>query len=287
VRIRAGLLAASLAFCAAGDARAQADPAKQGELIFNIGGCTSCHTAKGGQLLAGGDPLRTPFGSFYPPNITPDPETGIGGWSEADLARAMREGKAPDGTPFYPSFPYTSYTHLTDEDVRALKAYLDTVPPVRQPSKPHELGFPYSQRWGLHAWQLAFFEPARFQPDPAKDAVWNRGAYLVEGPGHCQECHTPRNLAGARQADRAFAGGPDPSDATGKKTIPNITQDPDVGLGKWEESDIVTVLTLGMLPDGDFIGGEMAKVVTNATGKLPPEDVQAIATYLKSLPARR
>jgi mono/diheme cytochrome c family protein len=287
VRIRAGLLAASLAFCAAGDARAQADPAKQGELIFNIGGCTSCHTAKGGQLLAGGDPLRTPFGSFYPPNITPDPETGIGGWSEADLARAMREGKAPDGTPFYPSFPYTSYTHLTDEDVRALKAYLDTVPPVRQPSKPHELGFPYSQRWGLHAWQLAFFEPARFQPDPARDAVWNRGAYLVAGPGHCQECHTPRNLAGARQADRAFAGGPDPSDATGKKTIPNITQDPDVGLGKWEESDIVTVLTLGMLPDGDFIGGEMAKVVTNATGKLPPEDVQAIATYLKSLPARR
>jgi mono/diheme cytochrome c family protein len=286
--VRAASLAAGLVLAlASGPAGAQADPARQGELIFNIGGCTNCHTAKGGQLLAGGDPLRTPFGSFYPPNITPDPETGIGGWSEADFARAMREGKAPDGSPFYPSFPYTSYTRLTEADVRALKAYLDTIPPVRQPSKPHELGFPYSQRWGLHAWQLAFFEPARFQPDPARDTAWNRGAYLVEGPGHCQECHTPRNLAGARQADRAFAGGPDPSDATGKKTIPNITQDPDVGLGKWGESDIVTVLTLGMLPDGDFVGGEMAKVVTNATGKLPPEDVQAIATYLKSLPARR
>ena len=286
--MRAMALAAGLAFTvAAAPAEGQSELARQGELIFNIGGCTNCHTAKGGQLLAGGDPLRTPFGSFYPPNITPDPETGIGGWSEADFARAMREGKTPDGSPYYPSFPYTSYTRLTDEDVRALKAYLDSVPPVRQPSKPHELGFPYSQRWGLHAWQLAFFEPARFQPDPTRDAAWNRGAYLVEGPGHCQECHTPRNFAGARDTERAFTGGPDPSDPTGRQRIPNITQDTEAGIGEWEESDIVTSLTLGMLPDGDFVGGEMAKVVTNATSKLPPEDVQAIATYLKTLPARR
>jgi mono/diheme cytochrome c family protein len=282
MRSAAALLGAWLACSAAASA---ADPGR-GELIFNIGGCTSCHTAKGGPRLAGGDPLRTPFGTFHPPNITPDPETGIGGWSLADFTRAMREGLAPDGSPYYPSFPFTSYTRISDADIADLKAYLDTVPPVRQPSRPHELGFPYNQRWGLRLWRLAFFKSGRFEPDPGQSEIWNRGAYLVNGPGHCQECHTPRNAAGARDTSRAFAGADNPADPTGKEKIPNISGAKD-GLADWSEDDITTALTLGMLPDGDFLGSEMAKVVENATSKLPREDVEAIATYLKNLPPTR
>jgi mono/diheme cytochrome c family protein len=311
------LLVGALAACAAGGDLAPpagaADPAaatgapaagpelaRRGELLFNIGGCTSCHTVKDGPPLAGGDPIRTEFGTFYAPNLTPDREHGIGGWSEADFIRAMREGRSPDGAPYYPSLPYTSYTKMTDEDLRALKAYLDTVPPSAQPSRPHELKFPYNQRWGMRLWQAAYFEPERFAPDPSKGEAWNRGAYLVEGPGHCNECHTPRNFAGVLQHERAFAGAPAPARSEGAPGadgaakpqgsgggVPNISGDKDKGLGNWSEQDIVNSLSIGMLPDGDFIGGEMAKVVNNGTSKLPPEDLAAIATYLKSLPARQ
>lgn len=275
----------ALLLLAAGPAAAAAEPgdlAARGELVFNIGGCTNCHTAKGGAPLAGGDALASPFGNFYPPNITPDPETGIGRWTEADLVRAMREGRAPDGSPYYPAFPYTSYTRMTDEDLRALKAYLDTVPPVRRASRLHELPFPYNQRWGLYLWQLAFFAPARFEPDPARDPVWNRGAYLVLGPGHCAECHTPRTPYGALEQDRAFAGG-----QLGNQKVPNLTGDPEAGLGRWSVGDVATLLKIGMTPKGDFVGSQMAKVVSNATGKLPDADVAAIAAYLKTLPPRR
>jgi mono/diheme cytochrome c family protein len=269
---------------AAGAAGA-ADPGTlaRGELIFNIGGCTNCHTAKDGPLLGGGDPIRTPFGAFHPPNITPHPEAGIGGWSDAEFIRAMREGVAPDGTAYYPAFPYTSYTRMSDEDLRALKAWLDSVPPVETPSKPHELGFPYNQRWAIGLWQWAFFTPGRFASDPTRDEAWNRGAYLSLGPGHCAECHTPRNFLGVLDWDSAFAGG-DLGGPDGK--VPNITSNPAGGIGGWSEQDIVTALTLGMLPDGDFVGGEMAKVVRNGTSKLPLEDVRAIAVYLRSLPPR-
>ena len=277
------VLGAVLALAAGAASAANPDPAR-GELIFNIGGCTSCHTAKGSQTLAGGDPLVTPFGSFYPPNITPDPETGIGRWSEADFGRTMRNGRGPDGSPLYPAFPYTSYTRITDEDLGALWAYLRSLPPVRKPSHPHQLSFPYNIRASLNVWQDLFFEPSRFRPDPGHDAAWNRGAYLAEGPGHCQECHTPRGFMGQLQRDRSYTGAPNPS---GKGKVPNLTGDPDVGLGKWSQDDVVTALTLGMLPDGDFLGQQMAEVVRNSTGKLPKEDVQALATYIKSLPAKR
>ncbi|HET6469136.1 MAG TPA: cytochrome c, partial [Geminicoccaceae bacterium] len=253
------------------------------ELMFNIGGCTNCHTARGAELLAGGDPLRTPFGIFHPPNITPDPATGIGGWSDADFIRAMREGLSPEGEPYYPAFPFTSYTRMSDEDVIALKAWLATVPPVVRETPGHELRFPYSVRTSLWGWRTLFFSPQRFEPDPQRSAAWNRGAYLVQGPGHCGECHTPRGAMGAMDPDRAYAGadlgGPDGQ-------VPNITSDPEHGIGAWSDAELRTALTLGMLPDGDFIGGEMAKVVTNGTSKLPPEDLDAIITYLRSLPPR-
>lgn len=283
----AAVLAAGLHLAAAacaGVAHAADTPEEllaRGERLFDIGGCTNCHTAKDGPLLAGGDAIKSPYGEFFAPNITPDPEHGIGGWSEQDFIRAMQEGRAPDGSAYYPAFPYTSYTRMGEEDLRALKAFLDTVPPVAQPSREHALGFPFNQRWAMRLWQWVFFEPGRFEPDPEQDETWNRGAYLALGPGHCAECHTPRNFAGALLWEEAFAG----ASLAGEK-IPDISGDPQNGLGNWSAGDVRTVLQLGMTPEGDFVGGEMAKVVRNGTGKLPPEDVKAIAAYLKSLPPR-
>lgn len=264
----------------AGAAAADPDLVTRGEQVFNIGGCTNCHTREGSQTLAGGAPLVTPFGTFHPPNITPDPTHGIGGWTQEQFDTAMREGRSPSGAPYYPAFPYTSYTRMSDDDLVALKAYLDSLPPSANPSPEHELGFPFNQRWGVRFWQWAFFTPGRFVPQPEKGDVWNRGAYLVLGPGHCAECHTPRNALGVLDMDRAFAGG-DLGGPNGK--VPNITTSPN-GIGAWSEDDISTALSLGMLPDGDFLGGEMGKIVSNGTSKLPPEDLAAVVTFLKALP---
>lgn len=266
-----------------GTARAETVKSR-GELVYAIGGCTNCHTRKGGAELAGGDPIRTPFGTFHPPNITPDPETGIGGWSYGDFVRAMRDGRAPDGSPYYPAFPYTSYHHITDDDLRALWDFLRTVPPVKSPRREHELGFPYDLRFGLYLWQWLFHEPRPFEPDPGKSEEWNRGAYLVLGPGHCAECHTPRGWLGQLDVERMFAGNPEGPEG-GK--VPNITSDPEVGIGRWSLDQLIFYLKVGMRPDGDFAGGPMAKVIENGTSRLPDSDVRAIAVYLKSLPPRR
>lgn len=278
--LRSAALVTLFVFSAVGADAADPDLLAKGEQVFHIGGCTNCHTAKDGPILAGGDPLVTPFGTFHPPNITPDPTHGIGGWTQAQFITAMREGRSPSGAPYYPAFPYTSYTRMNDADLVALKAYLDSLPPVAQPRRPHELGFPFNQRWGIRFWQWAFFKPERFVPQPDKGEAWNRGAYLVLGPGHCIECHTPRSALGVLDMDRAFAGG-DLGGPNGR--VPNISSSPK-GIGEWSEGDIVTVLTLGMTPDGDFLGGEMGKIVSNGTGKLPEADVAAIATFLKALP---
>ena len=257
------------------------DPAR-GEYVLAMGGCVACHTDEkgGGAFLAGGRALATPFGTFHSPNITPDPETGIGGWTTGEFVRAMKEGLSPDGLHYYPSFPFPSYARMTEQDVVDLKAYLDTVEPVNAPFKGHDLGFPFNIRQSLGAWKLLFFDDTAFEPDPEKSESWNRGAYLVRGPGHCGECHTPRNLLGGPDDGRYLAG--NPVGAEGKAT-PNITPH-ETGIGDWSAVDITFALESGLTPDYDSFGGGMGEVVDDATSKLTKEDREAIAEYLQSLP---
>ncbi len=254
----------------------------RGGYVLHAAGCLSCHTdsKNNGEPLAGGRVLPTPFGTFYPPNITPDRETGIGGWTLEDLSRALREGRAPDGRHYYPAFPYTSYTGMTDQDVADLWAYLMAQPPIARANRAHELPLPFRFRALLGLWKALFFEPGRFTGDSAKDATWNRGAYLVGALGHCGECHTPRNALGGMDRSRRLAGtakGPQ-----GKK-VPNITPDPKEGIGDWRESDITFFLKTGFLPDGDVAGGAMAEVIDDGTSHLTDADRAAIAVYLRGL----
>ena len=260
-----------------------AEAVVRGGYVFRAAGCLSCHTDRKnkGQPLAGGRALPTPFGTFYSPNITPDEETGIGGWTTEDLAQAVREGLAPDGSHYYPSFPYTSYTGMADRDVADLWAFLMAQAPVVRKNTPHELHLPFRFRPVLGIWKALFFESGRLADDPAKDAVWNRGAYLVESLGHCRECHTPRNVLGGADNSRRLAGtakGPQ-----GKK-VPNITPHPKDGIGDWRESDIVFYLKTGFLPDGDVAGGVMGEVIDDGTSHLNDADLAAIAAYLRDLP---
>lgn len=261
------------------------DAARRGEYVFNAAGCLGCHTdsKRGGKPLAGGRPLDTPFGVFYSPNITPDPATGIGKWSFDDFRRALRHGEMPSGAPYFPVFPYPSFTRMTDGDIADLFAYLKTRDAVAQANTPHEVRFPFGWRFLMRFWRLMFFEEGPLQPVADKPADWNRGRYLVEAIGHCGECHTPRNALGAAEKDRGYSGvrgGPDGQNA------PNITPDPETGLGKWSIDDITTLLKDGQTPDFDWVGSGMGEVVNNSTSKLTDEDRRAIAVYLKSLPPR-
>jgi mono/diheme cytochrome c family protein len=281
-------LAAAVLLCGAlgaGAAAQQPDPeaVKRGEYLFHAGGCLGCHTdvKNQGAPLAGGRALATPFGTFYGPNITPDPQHGLGSWREADFVRAMRRGERPDGANLFPVFPYTSFTKINDADLKDLWAYLRTVPAAATPNKPHEVDFPFGFRPALTIWKWLNFTPGAFRPDPARSAELNRGAYLVEALAHCGECHTPRNLTGGLDTARAFAGTPDGPEG---ERVPNITPHPETGLGKWSPADIADLLTQGMTPDGDFVGGSMGEVVRNTTGKLGNADIRAIAAYLKTLP---
>ena len=258
-----------------------------GETLFHMGGCVSCH-ASGEQdeppRLGGGAPIKTAFGIFYPPNISPDRDDGIGAWAEVDFIRAMRDGERPDGSHYYPAFPFTSYRRMDPDDLADLFAFLKTLPPVRGRSPGHQLAFPYSVRPLVGFWKLAFLggdvlAPSR-HASTEKDLV-ERGRYLVEGPGHCAECHSPRNMAGAIVRELRFAGGPDPE---GKGWVPNLTPGPK-GLSDWSVGDIAGFLKDGVTPDGDIVGGSMGHVVRN-TGFLSEADRRAIALYLKSLPPR-
>lgn len=258
---------------------------ERGRYLVHAGGCLTCHTADRPDAipLAGGRALPTPFGTFYGPNITPDPVTGIGGWTDADLGRALREGVAPDGSNYYPVFPYPAYTGIEDADVAALGAYLRSLKPVRQQATAHDLPWYLSSRLVMMGWNLFNFSPGRFTPDRSRDEAWNRGAYLVRHLGHCGECHTPRNLLGGLDRSRELAGNPAGPD--GEK-IPDITQDQTTGIGQWSTDDIAFLLETGLLPDGDFAGSSMSPVIEDNTARLTPEDRQAIATYLKVLSPR-
>jgi len=258
---------------------------ERGRYLVHAGGCLTCHTANRPDAipLAGGRALPTPFGTFYAPNITPDPITGIGGWTDADLGRALREGVAPDGSNYYPVFPYPAYTGIKDADVAALGAYLRSLKPVRQQVTAHDLPWYLSSRLVMMGWNLFNFSPGRFTPDHSRDEAWNRGAYLVRHLGHCGECHTPRNPLGGLDRSRELAGNPAGPD--GEK-IPDITQDRTTGIGQWSTDDIAFLLETGLLPDGDFAGSSMSPVIEDNTARLTPEDRQAIATYLKALSPR-
>jgi len=258
-------------------------PIARGEYIFNAAGCLGCHTVpKTGQRLAGGRALKTPFGTFYSPNITPDRETGIGGWTDEDFIQALRDGRSPNGTAYFPVFPYTSFTHLTDQDLRDLKAYLDAQSAVSQRNKPHEVSPPFGWRFLLPVWQALFLDKGGLPDEAGRDELWKRGRYLVQAAGHCGECHSPRNFLGAVDHSRMLAGSPTGPEG---KAVPNITPDPDKGIGKWSEGEVAFMLEIGMQPDGDFVGGGMNEVVENSTSKLTAEDRTAIATYLRTVPA--
>lgn len=250
---------------------------QRGEYLMHLGGCVSCHTEDGGEPLAGGRKMATEFGYFYTPNITPDAATGIGGWSDAEFIAAMTRGIAPDGGHYYPSFPYTSYSGMTRGDLLDLKQYLDSRPAIQRPNREHDLEFPYGFRALLWLWKWLFFEPRMIEERPENGPLWNRGNYIVNGPGHCVECHTPRNLFGALDADRHLQGNPQ---GPGGETVPPLSRDQDSEFADWSLDDILFSLQTGMLPDGDFVGGSMGLVVDNTTSRLSESDLRAIATYL-------
>jgi mono/diheme cytochrome c family protein len=252
-----------------------------GKTMFFAGGCASCHMTPNQDdktRLGGGRALKSPFGTFYPPNISPHPSEGIGGWSEADFVTAMWKGTSPDGRHYYPAFPYTSYQRMKIEDLRDLFAYLKTLPAVDGVAQRHELPFPFNIRRALGGWKLLFLDGEPFRPNPANSKKWNRGAYLVNGPGHCAECHSPRNALGGIIESQRFAGGPDPEGGDG--WVPNI---PRAGIGSFSEQDIEKLLTTGDKPDGDSVGGLMGKVVGNIA-QLSSADRAAMAAHIKSLP---
>ncbi|MDP1906989.1 MAG: cytochrome c, partial [Hyphomicrobium sp.] len=216
------------------------------------------------------------FGTFYTPNISSDAKDGIGGWSEAQFVTAMIKGTSPSGEHYYPSFPYSSYQRIAVGDLRDLFAYLKTLPAVAGRARDHDLPFPFNIRRMLGGWKLVFLDGKPFTPDAAQSAEWNRGAYLVNGPGHCAECHSPRNALGGILTGQRFAGGPNPE---GEGFVPNITQK---GLASWSVKDIAYLLQSGMTPDFDSVGGSMTAVVRN-TSQLGEADRNAMATYIKSL----
>jgi len=261
---------------------ADEDAVTGGEYLVRAGGCFSCHTAPGGQKLAGGRALATPFGTFYSPNITPDPDTGIGRWTDGQFLRALREGVRPDGTNYFPVFPYPSFTGITDSDALAIKAYLFSLPAVRQQNRPHDLPFPFSWRFLQTGWKLLFFRPGPFQPMPDRSAAYNRGAYLVTALAHCGECHTPRNFLGATRPGWRLAGTPDGPDG---QRVPNITPDPGTGIGKWEKDDVVELLRTGTTPEQSKVKGAMRETIQDGLKYLRDADLEAIADYLLAQPA--
>ncbi|MEP3436113.1 MAG: cytochrome c [Hoeflea sp.] len=260
--------------------------AEAGETLFWAGGCVSCHAAPGSTgeaqlVLSGGVRLKSDFGTFIGPNISPDPDAGIGAWSISDFANAMLAGVSPDGGHYYPAFPYGSYTRMSDGDIADLFAFLKTLPASDIASLPHEVGFPFNIRRSLGGWKFLFFTDQPRVAPAANDAQIARGQYLVEGPGHCGECHTPRNPIGGFVSDAWLSGAQNPE---GEGVIPNLTPG-GKSIGGWSASDIAYYLESGFTPDFDSVGGSMVEVQKNMT-HLTGADRDAIAAYLKALPER-
>lgn len=282
----AAVLGAGLLGLAAVPAAGQEDggpgPVERGAYLLRAAGCVTCHTAEAEDAvpLAGGRALETRFGTFRTPNITPDPETGIGAWSRAQFVRALRHGVSPAGGPYYPAFPYGSYAGMREDDAAAIFAYLQSLEPVTHEVGPHELEFPYGIRTAVWPWRWLYFEAAPFRRDPARSASWNRGAYLVRHLGHCGECHTPRNRLGARIESRHLSGNPEGPEG---RRVPNITPHPEDGIGDWDRVDITFFLETGFDPGGDVAGGGMGAVISDATSGLTDADRGAIADYLLGL----
>lgn len=286
-------MAAVLAVAAGGVSDAQGDapplaaPAApeqvaRGAYLARVGGCAGCHTAPGGAAYAGGRGIETPFGTVYSSNLTPDPATGLGRWSADDFWRALHHGRSRDGRLLNPAFPYTSYTRVTREDADALHAYLRSLPAVARPPVPHALRFPFGTQAALAVWRALYFRPGPLAAEPARGAEWNRGAYLVNGLGHCGACHTPRNALGAERKGQALAGGR----MAGQGWYAPALDDPaEAGVAPWPLEDAVALLRTGVAP-GAAVSGPMAEVVFRGTQYLSLADARAIAAYLRALPQR-
>jgi mono/diheme cytochrome c family protein len=282
------LLINSLCAVASDSGSVAASPIERGKYLATAGNCAACHTAPGGALLAGGVAFKTQFGTVYSTNITPDPQMGIGNWTESQFVGAVRRGVRADGAHLYPVFPYTSFTKITDGDATALYLYLKSVPPVSAQTPENDMSFPYNQRWLMSLWKALYFKEGTYQKDASQSAEWNRGAYLVEGLGHCSACHSPRNFLGAEDASMAFTGGvytdKVAADTLREWSAPNLTSAAS-GLGTWSVANLAAYLKTGK-NERAVTFGPMNEVILNSTQHLTDADVHAMATYLKSLPAK-
>lgn len=267
------------ALVTASDLPAYAPNLANGKTMFDVGGCVSCHATEKDErtILGGGMALSSPFGTFYVPNISQNPVDGIGRWSEPEFVTAMTKGTSPSGRHYFPAFPYTSYAKMKLSDVRDLFAYLKTLPQAAGKVREHDVPFPFNIRRNVGAWKFLYFDDRPFVADASKSAEWNRGAYLVNGPGHCAECHSPRNALGGIVASQRFAGGPNPE---GEGWVPNITQK---GLSAWSDAELADFLDSGITPNFSSVSGAMERVIKNLS-QLSPSDRKAMAVYLKSLP---
>ena len=258
----------------------QTDPLARGRYLTEAADCQACHTAEGGKAFAGGRAFKTDFGTLYSPNITPDAQTGIGGWSDADFLKTVHEGVSPGGKRLYPAFPYGAYTYLTDEDVLAIKAYLFTLTPVNSMPPENSLKFPFNQRWLMTFWSMLFNPNERFRPAADRSPEWNRGAYLAEGLAHCGDCHTPRNALQALDNKRKFTG----AVSAGWRAY-NITSDPASGVGTWSEAELAQYLSTGHAMGRGTASGPMAEAVKLSFVHLTSSDINAMVTYVRSVPA--
>jgi mono/diheme cytochrome c family protein len=261
------------------DASASADLVARGAYLVRAGDCIGCHTARGGVAYAGGRGIETPFGTVYAPNLTPDPDTGLGRWSAGDFWRALHNGRARDGRLLYPAFPYPNYTRVTRADADAMYAYFKTLAPVKQAGRPHELRFPYDQQAALAVWRALYFEPGIYRADATRDAGWNRGAYLVEGLGHCNACHSSRNALGASGGPLDLAGGLIPVQ---NWYAPSLTAPDEASVHGWDPRDVVALLRDGISARG-MVMGPMSEVVLNSTQHLSEADLAAITHFLQQL----